>query len=166
MSILILVVIILFNFLLQSTILPYMSIFGVVPNTALLIVMSTALLKGKYYGGFIGIIMGLLQDVVFSSVIGINSFIYFFLGYLIGMAENKLSRDNMFIPIIFSIMGTIYYNFTYYTFMFFLSKNIPFLSFSKYLMLIEILYNIVLAIPIYLVLSKVFVEPTIQFDRK
>ena len=166
MSILILALVILVNLLLQSTIFPYMSIFGVVPNTALLIVMSIALLRGKYYGGFTGIIMGLLQDVIFSSVIGINAFIYFFAGYLIGMAENKLSRDNMFIPILFSIIGTIYYNFAYYTFMFFLSRNIPFLSFSKYIMLIEILYNIVLAIPIYLVLSKVFVEPTIQFDRK
>ena len=166
MSILILAVVVLLNFILQSTIFPYMAIFGVVPNTALLIVMFISLLKGKYYGGFIGIIVGLLQDIIFSSVIGINSFIYFFAGYLTGMAENKLSRDNMFIPILFSLIGTIYYNFTYYTFMFFLSENIPFLSFSKYIMLIEMLYNIVLAIPIYLVLSKIFVEPTIQFDRK
>lgn len=166
MSILILIIVVLLNFLLQSTIFPYMAIFGVVPNTALLIVMSISLLKGKYYGGVIGLVIGLLQDMVFSSVIGINAFIYFFAGYLIGMAENKLSRDNMFIPALFSIIGTIYYNFTYYTFMFFLSKNIPFLSFSKYIMLIEILYNIVLAVPIYMILSKIFVEPTIQFDRK
>lgn len=166
MSIIILIIAVLLNFLLQSTIFPYMAIFGVVPNTALLIVMCVSLLKGKYYGGFLGIIIGLLQDIVFSSVIGINSFIYFFAGYLIGLAENKLSRDNLFIPILFSIVGTIYYNFIYYTFMFFLSKNIPFLSVSKYIMIIEILYNMVLAIPIYMIFSKVFVEPTIQFGKK
>ncbi len=166
MSILILTIVVLVNFLLQSTIFPYISIFGVVPNTALLIVMSISLLRGKYYGGFTGLIIGLLQDIIFSSVIGINSFIYFFAGYITGMVENKLSRENMFIPILLSVIGTIYYNFTYYTFMFFLSKNIPFLSFSKYIMLIEILYNIVLAIPIYIILSKIFVEPTIKFDRK
>lgn len=166
MSILILTILVLFNFILQSTIFPYVAIIGVVPNTALLIVMSISLLKGKYYGSFIGLAMGLLQDIVFSSVIGINGFIYFFAGYLIGMIENKLSRDNMFIPILFSIIGTIYYNFAYYTFMFFLSKDIPFLSFTRNIIIIEIMYNIVLAIPIYKLFSKIFVEPKIKFDRK
>lgn len=166
MSILILTIVVVVNFLLQSTIFPYIAIFGVVPNTALLIVMSISLLKGKYYGGFTGLIIGLLQDIIFSSVIGINSFIYFFAGYLIGLLENKLSKENMFIPILISIVGTIYYNFTYYTFMFFLSRNVPILSFSKNIMIVEILYNIVLAIPIYKIFSKVFKEPTIKFDRK
>ena len=166
MSILILIIVVLLNFLLQSTIFPYIAILGVVPNTALLIVMSISLFKGKYYGGFTGLIIGLLQDIIFSSVIGINSFIYFFAGYLTGMVENKLSRENPFIPILFSLVGTIYYNFMYYTFMFFLSTNIPFLSFSKSIMLVEILYNIIAAIPIYMIFSKMFKEPTIKFGRK
>ena len=166
MSILILIIVVLLNFLLQSTILPYIAILGVVPNTTLLIVMSISLFKGKYYGGFTGLIIGLLQDIIFSSVIGINSFIYFFAGYITGMVENKLSRENPFIPILFSLVGTIYYNFMYYIFMFFLSTNIPFLSFSKSIMLVEILYNIIAAIPIYMIFSKMFKEPTIKFARK
>lgn len=166
MTIFILIIVVLLNFFLQSTIFPYISILEVVPDTALLIVIAIALLRGKYYGGFIGLAMGLLQDIIFSPVIGINAFIYFFAGYTIGIIENKLSRDNLFIPLLFSIIGTIYYNFTYYTFMFFLSKNIPFLSFTKNIMLIEILYNGVLAIPVYKIFSKIFVEPTIRFGRR
>lgn len=166
MTILILLMVLLLNFFLQSTIIPYMSILGVVPNTALLIVISISLLKGKYYGGFIGIVIGMLQDIVFSPVIGINSFIFFFLGYIVGLVENKLSRDNLFIPLILSIIGTIYYNFFYYIFMFFLSRDIPFLSFIRNIMTIEIIYNAILSIPVYMMFSKFFVEPTIRFGRR
>lgn len=162
----ILLLVVLLNFILQSTIFPYIGIFGVVPNTALLIVMSISIFKGRFKGGFTGLLIGIIQDVLFSPVIGINAFIYFFAGYVMGLAENKLIKDNIFIPLLFSILGTIYYNFIYYVFMFFLSQNIPFLSFAKDVLLIEIIYNSILSIPIYKIFSKIYVVPTIRFGSK
>ncbi len=162
----ILLLVVLLNFILQSTIFPYIGIFGVVPNTALLIVMSISIFKGRFKGGFTGLLIGIIQDVLFSPVIGINAFIYFFAGYVMGLAENKLIKDNIFIPLLFSILGTIYYNFSYYVFMFFLSQNIPFLSFAKDVLLIEIIYNSILSIPIYKIFSKIYVVPTIRFGSK
>ena len=141
MIILILALVIFMNLFLQSSILPYISIMGVVPNTALIIVISIALYKGRIFGGVTGLLIGLIQDIVFSPVIGINAFIYFFIGYSIGLIENKLTRDNIIIPLIFSIFGIIFYNFSYYVFMFFLSRDIPFLSFAKDVLLIEIIYT-------------------------
>ncbi|WP_353096646.1 rod shape-determining protein MreD [Tissierella praeacuta] len=166
MTVLILILVVLVNFFLQSSILPYVNILGVVPNTALLIVISISLFRGRYYGGFIGLIIGLIQDIVFAPVIGINAFIYFFAGYLVGLVENKVTKENMLIPILFSIQGTIYYNFSYYVFMFFLSRDIPFLSFVKDVLLIEIIYNGVLSIPIYKIFSKIFVVPKIRFGSR
>ncbi|MCQ4923716.1 rod shape-determining protein MreD [Tissierella carlieri] len=166
MIVLILTIVVLLNFFLQSSILPYINILGVVPNTALLIVISIALYKGRFYGGFVGLVIGIVQDIVFSPVIGVNAFIYFFAGYLVGLVENKLTKENIFIPILFSILGTIYYNFSYYVFMFFLSKNIPFLSFAKDILVIETIYNCVLSIPIYKIFSKIFVVPTIRFGNR
>lgn len=166
MVILILSIVVILNLVLQSSILPYLSIFGVVPNTAILIIIAVSLHKGRYYGGFLGLIMGLLQDIIFSPVIGINAFIYFFAGYFVGMVENKLTKDNVIIPLLFSIIGIIYYNFSYYVFMFFLSKDIPFLTFAKDILLIEIIYSSIFSIPIYKMFSKVFVEPKIRFGSK
>ncbi len=166
MIIFILTIVILLNFFLQSSIFPYISVFGIVPNTALIIVISIALYKGRFYGGFVGLIIGMIQDIVFSPVIGVNAFIYFFAGYLVGLVENKLTKDNIFIPILFSILGTIYYNFSYYVFMFFLSRNIPFLSFAKDILVIETIYNCVLSIPIYKLFSKIFVVPKIRFGNR
>lgn len=166
MTILILAILSLVNFFIQSSVLPYVSISGVVPNTALVLIICIATYKGRYYGGFFGLIIGLLQDVLFSSVIGINAFIYFFLGYFVGTMEHRLIRDSVVVPILFSIIGVIYYNFAYYIFMYFLSRNIPFLSFTREIILIEMIYTAVLSIPIYKAFEYKFKEPTISFGNK
>lgn len=154
------------NFFLQSSIFPYISILGVVPNTALILIICISIYKGRYYGSFFGLFIGLLQDIIFSSVIGINGLIYFFLGYLIGVSENRLIRNNIIVPVIFSILGLIYYNFFYYVFLYFLSRDIPFLSFARENLLIEIVYTCLLSIPIYKVFDYKFREPTISFGNR
>src|SRR5699024_6452053 len=120
------VLFIIINFLLDITILPYFEIMGVVPNTAIGMIVIIALFKGRYYGGFFGIFIGLLHDIFFAQQIGVNSFIYFFIGYIIGHMGNIFVRDNMINPVIFTILATIFYNLTYFTFLYFL--NIDFTS--------------------------------------
>ena len=166
MTIFIFILLMLVNFFLQSSFLPYFSIFDVVPNTAIILIICIALFKGKNYGSIFGLFIGLLQDIIFSPIIGINAFIYFFLGYVLGLIENKLVRGNIFIPIIFSALGIIYYNFSYYVFTYFLSQEIPFLSFAKNTLLTEIIYTAILTIPVYLLFSKVLISPTMTFNRK
>lgn len=166
MVIFILALVVIGNFFLQSSILSYINILGVVPNTALLVIISISLFKGRFYGGFTGLVIGMLQDIVFSPVLGINSFIYFFLGYSVGLVENKLTKDNIFIPLLLSIIGIIYFNFSYYVFMFFLSRDIPFLSFARNVLLIEIIYSGILSIPIYKIFSKIFLVPTMRFGKR
>ncbi|HEY8362705.1 MAG TPA: rod shape-determining protein MreD [Tissierellaceae bacterium] len=166
MTAVIFILAILISFVLQTAVFPYIRIFGVEPNIALLVVISIAIFKGRFYGAFLGLIVGLIQDVLFSPVIGVNAFILFFAGYFVGLIENKLIKENIFIPIILSILGTIYYNFLYYVFMFFLSKNISFLSFTNDILLVEIIYNGVLSIPTYKIFSKIFFVPKIRFGSR
>lgn len=158
--------IIIVNFIIQSTILPYFSIFGVVPNTALIIVVIIALSKGKYYGGFFGLFIGLIQDVIFNITLGINGFIYFFAGYLIGSIEKILARDNVLSPIIFTSLTTIYYNIFYFLFMFFLSRYIPFKYYINHVIPIELVYNGLVSILIYKLFNRVYKVPSLKFGRK
>lgn len=166
MTIFVLALISLVNFYLQISVFPYISISGVVPNTALILIICISIFKGRYYGSFFGLFIGLIQDILFSSVIGINAFIYFFLGYFIGLMEHRLIRNNIIVPVLFSIGGVIYYNFLYYIFMYFLSRNIPFLSFTKNILLIEIIYTSILSIPIYKAFEYKFREPAISFGNR
>ena len=166
MFIIIIILVILINFILGTTVFPYISIYGVVPNIALLVVMYLGSYKGRIYGGILGIIIGLINDILFSSIIGVNALILFFAGYLVGIGEDRIIKDNMLIPIALALAGTIYYNFIYYIFMYFLSAEITFLSYAKTKLLIELIYNLVLAIPIYKIFSKIYTVPQIRFGSK
>ncbi len=154
------------NFILQSTVFSQISIFGVVPNTGLIIIVTIALLKGRRIGGVVGLLVGLLQDIIFSPVIGVNGFIYFFIGYFVGMSEDKLSKDNLLIPFIITGVSTIAYHVFYYIFMYFLGYSIYFTVFFKEVVILEILYNSFISIFIYKWFSKIFVIPSIRFRRR
>jgi rod shape-determining protein MreD len=157
---------IILNLILQSTILPYFAIMGVVPNTALILVVVIALAKGKRYGSILGLVIGLLQDIIFSLTIGINAFIYFFIGYFIGFIEDTFARDNVINPIIFTALSTIFYNIVYSIFMYFLSRNITFVDAVMSVFSIEIIYNCFVSILIYKLFQILYSEPKIRFNKR
>mgnify|MGYP003016086923 CR=1 FL=1 len=159
-------IIIVVNFILQSTILQSINILGIVPNTTLVIVVSIALLKGKRTGGIVGLLAGLLQDIIFSPTIGPNAFVYFFIGYLIGLSEQKVFKDSLFIPFIFTIITSLAYHGVYCVFMYFLGTNIRFHFFLRDSVLLETLYNSILIMPIYKWFSNIFTVPSIKFGRR
>lgn len=162
----IVLLIIIINFIFQSTILPGLSLFGVVPNTGLIIVVLISLLRGKRIGSIAGLLIGLLQDIIFSTVIGVNGIIFFFIGYIIGMNEGKLAKDNILIPVFITFLATLSYHLLYYLFMFFLGHSINFSIFFKKVVLLEMLYNSLLSILFYKLFNKIFVVPSIRFGRK
>ena len=98
MTITTLLLILLINIVFQSSILPYFSLFGYTPNTGLVLVIIIALRKGKYYGGFFGLALGLIQDILFGQVLGINGLILFIIGYIIGLIQDSLDIENIVIP--------------------------------------------------------------------
>ncbi|WP_236909269.1 rod shape-determining protein MreD [Clostridium sp. Cult3] len=166
MDFFIMALIIVVNFILQSTIFSHISIFGIVPNTGLIIIVVIALLRGRRTGGIVGLLVGLLQDIIFSPVIGVNGFIYFFVGYFVGMAEDKLSKDNLLIPFIMTAGTTIAYHLLYYIFMYFLGYGLNFSIFFKDVVILETLCNSLISILIYKWFSKVFIVPSIRFGRR
>lgn len=164
--ILLIILTIIINLLFQSTFLQYFEIFGIVPNTALIIVVVLALAKGKNHGGIFGLIIGLLQDIIFSMTIGVNAIIFFFIGYFIGFVEDTFARDNVINPIIFTGLATIFYNIMFSLFMYFLSRNITFIAAVKSVFSLEVIYNCLVSIIIYKIFYVLFSEPKIRFNKK
>lgn len=158
--------ILLLNFILQSTILQHFKVLGVIPNTALIIVVIFALLRGRYYGGFTGLFAGLLQDIFFSGAIGINAFIYFIVGYASGLLDDKVFKENLVLPPLTIIGATTIYYIMYYLFMLFLSRDVSFITVVKDILLKEMIYNVILVMFLYKKVLKYYKEPTIKFTKK
>ncbi|SKC64479.1 rod shape-determining protein MreD [Maledivibacter halophilus] len=142
-------VIIIINFILQSTVFQHFRIGGILPNTALIIVVSISILSGRKKGVTAGIIAGILQDIFFSKAIGINILIYSFLGYLIGGLESRLFKDNYITPLILMILSTFFYHGIYFVLMHFLRHRVDYISILRTVIFTESIYNSIVGILIY-----------------
>lgn len=160
------ILIIIINFIFQTTVLQHFSIMGIIPNTTLIIVVIFALLRGKYEGAFTGLVAGLLQDIFFAKALGINALIYFAIGYLVGLLDDKVFKDNLVLPVLTVLVSTFAYHIMYYLFMMFLSRDVSLTIVMKNILSIELIYNSILTLFIYKRIIKHHRGPSIQFSKR
>ena len=93
MRIIITTLIVVLNFILQTTLFPYLAIQGVFPNTALIIVTSYSLLRGSKEGALVGAGTGFLMDVFFHTYIGFYTALYLLIGLIFGRSQRSFFRE-------------------------------------------------------------------------
>ncbi|QXM05757.1 rod shape-determining protein MreD [Crassaminicella indica] len=151
--------IIIFNFLIQSTLLQYFRILGVLPNTSLIVVVGFSILWGKKSGAIIGFFTGILQDIMLGNMIGTNALLYMLIGYNIGVLEKKIYKDNNLAPIFFTTISTILYHLVYYVFMYVSHNATNMIFLFRKIIFLEVIYNDVLSIFIYRILYQLTKHP-------
>lgn len=152
MRIIITALIVFLNFILQTTLFPLLAIQGILPNTALIIVTSYALLRGSKEGALVGISTGFLMDVFFSTMIGFYSLLYLAVGFLFGRSQRNFFRENYILPVIFCTISTILFQAVLYItgFLFRGEGNILYFLFK--ILLPELVYTAVVTVPLYRIL--------------
>src|SRR5690554_3164606 len=88
------------NIILQSTLLPFIQVVGTQPDTLMILVTCFALLAGSNTGMMIGLVGGLLQDILYGNFIGMSALHYMIIGYIIGIFYEKIFIDKVVIPLI------------------------------------------------------------------
>ncbi len=141
--------IMLINFIIQSTILQNFRVFGVVPNTALILVVIITVLYGTAEGLKTAATAGIMQDMFLSPALGMNLFIYMSLAFLIGMAEDGLFKDNVLTPIILISISTLYYHILHFGVMYFLRQGSDFMYILKNVYVLETMLNVAICLLVY-----------------
>ncbi len=149
MRILLTGILIFVNFILQTTLFPYISIGGILPNTALIIVASYALLRGSTEGAIVGFFSGLPMDIFFGTSFGYYTLLFLLAGFLVGRSQKDFYRENYLLPIIICSLAAILYESVIFITGFFLQGNTTVLYFLVRLALPEAVYTAVVTIPIY-----------------
>lgn len=144
-----LTLIIICNFVLQATVLQHFRIAGILPNTALIIVVTISILYGRKKGIRSAVIAGLLQDIFFSKALGINILIYTFIAYSIGGLESRVFKDNYLTPLLLISLSTFFYHSMYFVLMHFLRHSVSYLSVLQTITFAEIIYNSIVGIVFY-----------------
>lgn len=158
-------VIILVNFILQVTVLNNLSIGSTVPNTSLIIVVALSLIAGKRSGAVAGLVSGLLQDVMFNGVIGINTLGLFSVGLLVGSLDQKVFKENLFLPFVLTLSATVFMYFVQFFFLYFLKIEVSFIDLILGDMIKELIYNGAITVFIYKAMLSSYKEPSVKFTR-
>ncbi len=109
MRIIVIGFLIVFNLILESTLFQYVRLFGVKPDFTIVLIVAYAILRGKNYSTFIGFFSGLLIDLMYGNVIGINALSYMLMGFLIGQFHESVFKDSYFPAILFNITAVLVY---------------------------------------------------------
>lgn len=140
-------------FLLQSTILNHLRVFGVTPNFILGLVIVLTFLYDGYQGVVGGILFGLIQDLCFGEILGIASIGYFIIGLSIFYVKRLLYQDNVLSMLFVSISSIISYHLIYWGILLLFNGHHHFLYMAKILP-ISIIYTSVFTISYYLIIGK------------
>ncbi len=142
-------------FVLQSSLFHYIKLAGIMPNLLLILVVSTAYMRGRIPGLLIGFFSGLLVDLSFGSVIGLYSLIYLLIGYFFGFMNKYFSNDDVTLPLIFVAVGDFFYGFFYYIFEFLLRGRLNLFYYFRRFILPEMIYTVAVSVLLYKLLHLI-----------
>ncbi len=156
---------ILVNFLLQSTFLSWFSFGGIIPNLLLILTATVGFMIGRKYGLFVGFFSGLLVDIFFGPVIGIYALIYMYIGYINGSFKRVLFHRDFKLPLLLIIASDLLYSHLCYLFLFFIKGQFHYSSYLMSVILPEVVYTTVIACILYPFFKFVF-DKIEEFEKK
>ena len=137
------------NIILQSTIFQHIQIRGVIPNTAIIIIVSLALLRGSVGGAAAGFFAGLLHDMLFGNIIGFYALLGMITGWVCGKLSTNFYRENYFLPAVLSCTTLLIYDTVIYVSGIMQGISFSYLNVLFNIILPEAVYTAVFLIPVY-----------------
>jgi rod shape-determining protein MreD len=96
--------------LIQSTIVPHLSIWGVFADLPLLVVVSWGLLAGPREGILWGFIAGFAVDLFSGAPFGAATLAMMTVGFLSGLGETAVFRAQLALPLLIAFLATLLYD--------------------------------------------------------
>lgn len=94
--------------ILQTSLLPLLSLSGFRPDLLLLVTIAFALRDGLLTGLRVGFAAGVLVDLLLNeSPVGLTALVYLGVAYAVGAARPYLASDSWTAPLMLSVMGTM-----------------------------------------------------------
>lgn len=158
------IIIILLAFLLQTTIFHKLTLANVVPNLLLILTVCYSYMRGRTSGELIGLLCGLLLDMMYGSVIGLYAFIFMTIGFLCGYCQKIYFTDNYILPCVLVGLSDLLYGFYYFITEFLVRGRLHFAFYFSHIILPELIYTLVVSVVIFHILNRL--EKYLSADRR
>ena len=153
------------SIMIQTAILPNFGIFSSKANMSLALVVAIAMNFGSYVSGYSGIVLGIIEDSLFSKVIGIRALIYYMIGFIVGYNEDSINKGDNRSGSIITVVATLFY-WVMNTIIYMFLENSSSVGLIKYLkgpIIIEMILNVILYLICNYVIKKVFKKRKFRF---
>jgi rod shape-determining protein MreD len=99
--------------IIQTTLLPHLALFKVVPDLMLVVVICVGLVRGPSSGALAGFAGGMLRDLLLDAPTGLSALAYLTVGYVVGAVRPYVQSSSVVVPLagVFtgSVVGTAFY---------------------------------------------------------
>jgi len=149
MRVLILSLVILLDFVIRTTLLNAIGIFGIKPDTTIIIIVCYAVLRGDIEGCILGFFAGILYDVFFGRYFGFFALTGALTGYFCGKPFRDFFKENYLIPIILTFVSALCGNIAFYIVHILLQARTDFFRYIYMTIMPAAIYTALFAAPIY-----------------
>ena len=155
LNIIVTALVLIINFILQSTALHLIEIRGVIPDTMIIIIVSYALLRGQAAGAVTGFFAGLLYDIISGSSLGFYALMGFLTGYFCGICHRNFYRENYILPVTLSAVSNLLIGLVIYITGFLLKNNYHIFYYLISVIIPQSVYTGIAAIIVYRLLYSI-----------
>ena len=158
-------VLILFCFLLQTTLFRSLAFAGIVPNLLIVLTSAFGFMRGEKEGLLIGFFAGMLCDIFFADIFGFYALVYMYIGYLNGKFCKIFYPEDIKLPLALITVSDLSYGVLCYVLLFLLRGRLNFPFYLGTVILPEVVYTIVITCLLYPL--ALFVNNRLEgFERK
>ena len=159
------VILILFCFLLQTTLFRSLAFAGIVPNLLIVLTSAFGFMRGEKEGLLIGFFSGILCDIFFADILGFYALVYMYIGFLNGKFCKIFYPEDIKLPLALITASDLSYGVLCYVLLFLLRGRLNFPFYLGTVILPEVVYTIVITCLLYPL--ALFVNNRLEgFERK
>lgn len=144
-------------FLLQSTVVQKISVYEIIPNLNIIVLVLLAIYFSDQTVIIFALTSGLLQDLYTSPYLGVNIMLYLIISLLLIRFESVFNKTNIISPIFLIALGSSLYNV-----LFFIILKILNLNFSIYrlfdILIIELSLNVIFGVVLFKVTQNYLLD--------
>jgi rod shape-determining protein MreD len=152
------------SFIFQSTVLQFVTVFGVVINITLVMLVVMSLQTNEIYGGTLGLMLGMFNDLLYYQSFGINSLIFLVIGFSLGSLSENVYKFDLLTNFYFTVAATVVFHLLFYVINYFLKIDSVSIIYMFRPILIELILNVIILMPILKLERYIFKELNIKFE--
>lgn len=146
---------IVFTFILQSTVFKWLSIASISPNLLLILTVSFGFMCGKKTGLLVGFFSGLMIDMFYGNLFGFNALVYMYIGFLNGFLYKVYYDEDIKVPLVLVAISDLGYGLIIYVLHFMLRGRLDLFGYMRHIIFPEMVYTVLITILLYRIFFKI-----------